>query len=57
MLKKIKNKGIIYIPKDNNDNMFNNIVVTTYLLNKEKDITTIKNISKKIYYEKLKCEY
>ena len=57
MLKKIKNKGIIYIPKDNNDNMFNNIVVTTYLLNKDKDITTIKNISKKIYYEKLKCEY
>ena len=57
MFKKIKNKGIIYTPKDNNDIMFNNIFVEIYLKNTDKDIKTINNITKTIYYEKIKCKY
>ena len=58
MLKKIyKNKGFIYISNDNNDIIFNNILLDTYLYNNDKTIEKITNISKKIYYEKLKCKY
>ena len=57
MLKKIyKNKGILFIT--NNDNItFNNIFINQYINDKDKNIQEIKNISKKIYYEKYKCKY
>ena len=64
MLKKLyKNNGVIYLCESDNDKLnkdikYNNIYLSNY--NKYKDtlnLNDIKHISKKEYYNKLKCLY
>ena len=58
MLKKIyKNNGYIYL-NDNNNCNYNNIYLKNYIKYKDsKSLEEIKNISKKEYYNSLKCAY